>query len=210
MELGLARQRRSSVVLPAPFGPASASRSRRSTLNETPSKSGVAELLPERGCDQDRHRAKRRCGVALPCLARRTVVLGLSPGLAHSTSAVRLSGGRGKSPVALPSLARDVPSGSVPGTVTFGRRRLVRGRAAARRRRSRRVDPAAVSSSSACPSPAVLDGELDTRGRSSASASAPRARRRRARPRASGPRRSRSRRSRAPPRSASASIGLTE
>ena len=30
----------SSVVLPAPFGPASASRSRRSTLNETPSKSG--------------------------------------------------------------------------------------------------------------------------------------------------------------------------
>src|SRR5581483_8250712 len=30
---------RSSVVLPAPFGPDSASRSRRSTLNETPSKS---------------------------------------------------------------------------------------------------------------------------------------------------------------------------
>ena len=34
---------RSRVVLPAPFGPASASRSRRSTLNETPSKSGVPE-----------------------------------------------------------------------------------------------------------------------------------------------------------------------
>ena len=34
---------RSSVVLPAPFGPASASRSRRSTLNETPSKSGSPE-----------------------------------------------------------------------------------------------------------------------------------------------------------------------
>src|SRR5213076_3247950 len=34
---------RSSVVLPAPFGPASASRSRRSTLNETPSK----RTLPE-------------------------------------------------------------------------------------------------------------------------------------------------------------------
>src|SRR3954447_25860210 len=34
---------RSSVVLPAPFGPASASRSRRSTLNETPSKSGAPD-----------------------------------------------------------------------------------------------------------------------------------------------------------------------
>src|SRR5581483_9554707 len=34
---------RSSVVLPAPFGPESASRSRRSTLNETPSKSSPAE-----------------------------------------------------------------------------------------------------------------------------------------------------------------------
>ena len=34
---------RSSVVLPAPFGPASASRSRRSSLNETPSKSGSPE-----------------------------------------------------------------------------------------------------------------------------------------------------------------------
>src|SRR3954468_9569904 len=34
---------RSSVVLPAPFGPASASRSRRSTLNETPSKSTLPE-----------------------------------------------------------------------------------------------------------------------------------------------------------------------
>src|SRR5438270_10629764 len=31
---------RSNVVLPAPFGPESASRSRRSTLNETPSNSG--------------------------------------------------------------------------------------------------------------------------------------------------------------------------
>src|SRR5262249_82346 len=31
---------RRSVVFPAPFGPASASRSRRSTLNETPSNSG--------------------------------------------------------------------------------------------------------------------------------------------------------------------------
>ena len=34
---------RRSVVFPAPFGPASASRSRRSTLNETPSKSGSPE-----------------------------------------------------------------------------------------------------------------------------------------------------------------------
>src|SRR5262249_9474971 len=34
---------RSSVVLPAPFGPASARRSRRSTLNETPSKSTAPE-----------------------------------------------------------------------------------------------------------------------------------------------------------------------
>ena len=49
---------RSSVVLPAPFGPASASRSRRSTLNETPSKSGAAgDLLAEVGCDQDCHAA---------------------------------------------------------------------------------------------------------------------------------------------------------
>ena len=31
---------RSRVVLPAPFGPESETRSRRSTLNETPSKSG--------------------------------------------------------------------------------------------------------------------------------------------------------------------------
>ena len=66
---------RSSVVLPAPFGPASASRSRRSTLNETPSKSGVAgELLAERGCDQDRHALRvvplprwKRAGVSLSC-----------------------------------------------------------------------------------------------------------------------------------------------
>ena len=34
---------RSRVVLPAPFGPDSASRSRRSSLNETPSKSGSPE-----------------------------------------------------------------------------------------------------------------------------------------------------------------------
>jgi hypothetical protein len=33
----------SSVVLPAPFGPDSETRSRRSTLNETPSKSGSPE-----------------------------------------------------------------------------------------------------------------------------------------------------------------------
>ena len=47
---------RSSVVLPAPFGPASASRSRRSTLNETPSKrSDAGELLAEVGGDDDGH-----------------------------------------------------------------------------------------------------------------------------------------------------------
>ena len=34
---------RSSVVLPAPFGPESDMRSRRSTLNDTPSKSGSPE-----------------------------------------------------------------------------------------------------------------------------------------------------------------------
>ena len=43
LERDLPARPRSSVVLPAPFGPASASRSRRSTLNETPSKSGVPE-----------------------------------------------------------------------------------------------------------------------------------------------------------------------
>ena len=34
---------RNSVVLPAPFAPASATRSRRLTVKETPSKSGVPE-----------------------------------------------------------------------------------------------------------------------------------------------------------------------
>ncbi len=39
---------RSSVVLPAPFGPASESRSRRPTENDTPSKSGVPESSKRR------------------------------------------------------------------------------------------------------------------------------------------------------------------
>ena len=47
---------RSSVVLPAPFGPESATRSRRSTLSATFVEQHVgAELLAEAGCDQDGH-----------------------------------------------------------------------------------------------------------------------------------------------------------
>ena len=47
---------RSSVVLPAPFGPDSASRSRRSTLNETPSNEQPdGELLAQTCSDHDGH-----------------------------------------------------------------------------------------------------------------------------------------------------------
>ena len=50
---------RSSVVLPAPFGPASASRSPRRSRNETPSKRGSPEnSFREPGCDQDGHLAE--------------------------------------------------------------------------------------------------------------------------------------------------------
>jgi hypothetical protein len=49
---------RSSVVLPAPFGPASASRSRRSTLNDAVEERVAGVLLAERGRDQDCHVAQ--------------------------------------------------------------------------------------------------------------------------------------------------------
>ena len=70
---------RSSVVLPAPFGPASATRSRRSTLNDTPSNSGSPRApcggsmrsgLPSAGkgtargpCPRSRHRHLLRAGL---------------------------------------------------------------------------------------------------------------------------------------------------
>ena len=54
---------RRSVVLPAPFGPASAIRSRRSSVNETPSNRSVArELLAQVGGDENGHAARRVAG----------------------------------------------------------------------------------------------------------------------------------------------------
>ena len=54
---------RSSVVLPVPLRPDRVSRSRRSSLNETPRNSGVpGDVLAEVGCDRNCHRGDGRSG----------------------------------------------------------------------------------------------------------------------------------------------------
>ena len=74
---------RSSVVLPAPFGPESASRSRRSTLNETPSKSSPPASSLRRLCpDHDGHAAATGYGFARP----RAIASASIPNAASSSS----------------------------------------------------------------------------------------------------------------------------
>ena len=56
---GTSASMRRRVVLPAPFGPRSATRSRRPTANETSLKSPACELLAQIGRDDDRHGLER-------------------------------------------------------------------------------------------------------------------------------------------------------